>query len=65
MVMAPETTLVRMMMETAGMMKEYYCLTNSLDDSEYPTDTDSDGICNTQDNDDDGDGVMDVDDLFH
>ena len=39
---------------------ESLCNTNSLDSSDYPLDTDSDGVCNSNDDDDDGDGILDA-----
>ena len=43
---------------------ETNCGTDPLNASDYPLDIDGDGLCAQFDEDDDGDGVLDVDDFF-
>ena len=43
---------------------ESICGTNPLDDSDWPTDTDGEGTCDTLDDDIDGDGIANPDDAF-
>jgi hypothetical protein len=43
---------------------ELICLSDSLDSSSIPIDTDSDMTCDIIDPDDDGDGIIDINDLF-
>ena len=43
---------------------EIDCGTDPLNSSDYPVDTDGDGLCAPYDDDDDGDGVLDVNDAF-
>jgi alpha-tubulin suppressor-like RCC1 family protein/predicted flap endonuclease-1-like 5' DNA nuclease len=44
--------------------QESLCGTNSLDESEFPTDSDGDGICDALEEDRDGDDVVDGEDAF-
>ena len=44
---------------------EILCGTNTTDFENYPLDTDSDGICDSEDLDDDGDGYNDSVDQSH
>ena len=43
---------------------ESLCGTDSLDESDFPTDSDGDGTCDALEDDTDGDGVVDADDAF-